>query len=169
MHSIGEPYDALLTGDSCVLFLIPMEEPRALSIGEYLNGTNCMLNNAPARYTTHLTSPDAGHVTRAGAGTPRLDFDELFAAVRRQTRVVGIAVGVTFGLGLVFLATAVPKYTATATLLIDSRRNQDQLSASIADLNFDTGAIDSQVEVLNSDNVALGVVKALGSRATPVS
>jgi succinoglycan biosynthesis transport protein ExoP len=99
-----------------------------------------MLKNAPARYTTQLTSPHAGHAG-SGAGTPRLDFDELFAAIRRQSRVAGIAVGITFGLGLVFLATAVPKYTATATLLIDSRRNQDQLSASIADLKWPSTSV----------------------------
>ena len=91
----------------------------------------------------------------------------MIGGARRQARVVFYSVIITFGLGIMYLLTAVPQYTATVNVLIDSHRSQDQLSASIAELTIDTGAVDSQVEVLKSDNVALSVVKALSLDADP--
>eukprot|EP01037_Dinobryon_pediforme_P019740 gene19740-20211_t len=96
-----------------------------------------------------------------------LDFELLLASARRQMRVIVFAVLVCLALGLAYLMTAVPLYTASTRILIDSRRNQDQLSSSIAELNYDTGAIDSQVEVLKSDNVALAAAKALKLDSDP--
>ena len=51
------------------------------------------------------------------------------------------------------------------------------MSASIAELTFDTGAIDSQVEVIKSEKIALSVISAInlthdpefmGARGTPI-
>ncbi|MDR3435451.1 polysaccharide biosynthesis tyrosine autokinase [Telmatospirillum sp.] len=92
---------------------------------------------------------------------PEFDYEKLVAAARRQLKIVALAVVVAVTLGVAYLMTAQPLYTASTRIIIDSRRNQDQLSTSIADATYDTGAIDSQVEVLKSDNVAEGVVKAL--------
>ena len=79
-------------------------------------------------------------------------------------------------LGLAYTVTAAPKYTATTDILIDSQKDQNALSASIAELTFDTGAIDSQVEVMKSEKIALSVISTLnlthdpefmGARGTP--
>lgn len=91
----------------------------------------------------------------------QLDIDQLLVAVRRQSRVILYSVLAALSLGSIYLITAVPKYTATVDVLIDSHKGEDQLSGTIAELTLDTGAIDSQVEVMKSDSVALGVVKAL--------
>ena len=64
-------------------------------------------------------------------------------------------------LGLAYTVTAVPKYTATTNILIDSQKDQNALSASIAELTFDTGAIDSQVEVMKSEKIALAVISTM--------
>ena len=91
--------------------------------------------------------PDV-EVEAAGSPGP-IDFDQLLAAARRQARVVAAAAAAAVLLGLAYTVTAVPKYTATTDMLIDSQKDQNALSASIAELTFDTGAIDSQVEVSN--------------------
>ena len=83
------------------------------------------------------------------------------AATRRQAWAVVYSVMLTSIIGLVYVAITTPKYTATTEILIDSRKTQDQLSAQIADLTVDTSAVDSQVEVMKSTNVALSVVIAL--------
>ncbi len=96
-----------------------------------------------------------------------IDFDQLLAAARRQARVVGVAAGGGALLGLAYIVTAVPQYTATTDILIDSQKDQNALSASIAALTFDTGAIDSQVEVLKSEKIALSVISTMNLTRDP--
>ena len=52
-------------------------------------------------------------------------------------------------------------------LFIDSQKNKDDISATIAELTFDTGAIDSQVEVLKSEKVALSVISTMHLTSDP--
>jgi succinoglycan biosynthesis transport protein ExoP len=102
------------------------------------------------------------------AGSPGpIDFDQLLAAARRQARVVATAAAAALLLGLVYAVTAVPQYTATTDILIDSQKDQNALSASIAELTFDTGAIDSQVEVMKSEKIALAVIAAMNLTRNP--
>ncbi len=102
-----------------------------------------------------------------GAKSTHFRLDDFIAAARRQWRVLGYCVIAALGLGVVYLITTVPLYTASVDIIIDSRKSQDQLSSTIAELTLDTGAIDSQVEVLKSDNVALGVVNVLALDQDP--
>jgi succinoglycan biosynthesis transport protein ExoP len=103
--------------------------------------------------------PDAAADTAPSAAP--IDFDQLLAAARRQARVVAAAAVAALLLALAYVVTATPQYTATTDILIDSKKDQNALSASIADLTFDTGAIDSQVEVMKSEKIALAVIAAL--------
>ena len=96
-----------------------------------------------------------------------IDLDQLLAAVRRQARVVAVASFAALLLGLAYTITAVPQYTATTDILIDSQKDQNALSASIAELTFDTAAIDSQVEVLKSEKIALSVISAMNLTHDP--
>ena len=114
----------------------------------------------------HLPRQGA-RITENSGASAQLDIGQLVAAVRRQARVITYAVLTAVSLGLIYLLTAVPLYTAAVDILIDSRRSQDQLSGTIAELTLDTSAVDSQVEVIKSDNVALLVVKALALDADP--
>jgi succinoglycan biosynthesis transport protein ExoP len=90
-----------------------------------------------------------------------IDFDQLLAAARRQARVVTVMSVAALLVGVAYTITAVPQYMATTDILIDSQKDKNALSASIAELTFDTGAIDSQVEVLKSEKIALSVISAL--------
>lgn len=97
----------------------------------------------------------------SGAASAPLELDRLLAASRRQAKII---IGVAFGgllLAIVYFLAATAEYTATTDLLIDSQKDKSELSANIAELTFDTGAIDSQVEVLKSEKIALAVISSL--------
>ena len=99
----------------------------------------------------------------------RLSFEEteterLVAAVRRQLPV--IVAGCIFGLvlGVGYIITAVPKFAATAVILLDNRRvraGQDLYDSMPLGIDATASMVDSQVEVLKSDSVALTVVDKL--------
>jgi len=111
--------------------------------------------------TPRFDGPDDG-IPNEGHFSDRIDLEALLAAARRQAFIVILAVAVTCGIGVAYLVTAVPYFTATTTILIDSKKNQDQIIGSmIADAAYDPGAIESQLEIIRSENVALSVVKAL--------
>jgi len=86
------------------------------------------------------------------------DVELALAMVRRQWRIVAISVFVAICLGMVYLATAVPKFTASASILIDSSNQKiaDALSAATGGIE-DDAAILSQVELLKSDKLAQAV------------
>ncbi len=97
---------------------------------------------------------------------PPAAFDpyKLLPALKRQYVVLLSSLCVAVILGAVYHMTAVPKYTATAQLLIDSKRGLSSgLSgqAPLADLNLDTGTVDSQVEILKSRKIVNTVIDDL--------
>lgn len=96
---------------------------------------------------------DAGH---------SIDFDHLIAAARRQWRaaVIGLAAGLV--LGILYILTAVPLYTASTSVLIDreNRAIADQLS-TLGGVLDDEATVLSQVELLKSDTISLAVVDKL--------
>ncbi len=90
------------------------------------------------------------------------DVDAILAIVRRRWTVVAIAFVAGLVLGVAFLLSAVPMYTASATLLIDKSNSGllSQMSETGTAVN-DDAAVLSEVEVLRSDSVALSVVDKL--------
>jgi succinoglycan biosynthesis transport protein ExoP len=96
-----------------------------------------------------------------------IGFDLVLAAARRQLRVLVASALIALFFGLLYIVTAVPRYTATTDIFIDSQKNKNELGATIAELTFDTGAIDSQVEVLKSEKIALAVVSTLHLDSDP--
>ena len=98
---------------------------------------------------------------------------ELFAhalgVVRRQIFVVlGLAL-VGAALGVIFFIQAPQKFTATATLLINTRKIEIFQQPAVSDqLSMQAiGAVESQVELLRSDEVALRVIKKLNLAEDP--
>ncbi|WCJ65443.1 MULTISPECIES: polysaccharide biosynthesis tyrosine autokinase [Agrobacterium] len=99
---------------------------------------------------------------KSGLTAEFIDIDAALAIIRRQWRVVLAAIAVAGAIGLAFAATAVPIYSATATLLIDRNNSQivEQLS-TIGGVVEDEASILSQVEVLQSETIGLAVVDSL--------
>lgn len=91
-----------------------------------------------------------------------VNFDKLFAMARRQWRVVAVAVGVFAVLGLVYVFTAVPLYTASTSVLIDhDQSNMTSQLATIGTTTEEDGSVLSQVELLKSEAISLRVVDNL--------
>jgi succinoglycan biosynthesis transport protein ExoP len=93
--------------------------------------------------------------------------EELYASfvafVRRQFPVIVFVMLLTLGLATAYLFTTPPRYTGQAALIIDNHKLnlfQQQNSLNV-DMPVDTAMVDSQVEILKSENIALSVIKDL--------
>ena len=113
------------------------------------------------------THPDRAPEFAGQSSDRAIDFDHMLAAARRQAPMLIVAAILGLLLGLAYIVTALPLYTASTDLLIDSQKDKNDVSASIAELTFDTGAIDSQVEVLKSEKISLAVISALKLTSDP--
>ncbi|MET4802863.1 Wzz/FepE/Etk N-terminal domain-containing protein [Bradyrhizobium sp. LB11.1] len=91
-----------------------------------------------------------------------LSFDRVTDVLRRQWPLIIAAVGASLALVIVYLVLAKPMYTANARIMMDTRQTQvlDKDSGANSAL-IDTGFVDSQVEVINSDDLILSVVRRL--------
>src|ERR1700730_7139050 len=80
--------------------------------------------------------------------------------IRRQYPVILFVIVLTIGVALVYLFTTPPLYTAQAKMMIDTRKVQlFQQQSVLGDIAVDSSTVDSQVEALRSENVALPVIK----------
>jgi succinoglycan biosynthesis transport protein ExoP len=91
---------------------------------------------------------------------------ELYAVVvgfvRRQFQVIVFVLLLTLALGAVYLFTSPPRFTAHAVLIIDTHRTQVfQQQSPLGDLPIDSGTVDTQIEILRSENIAQSVIKDL--------
>jgi len=103
-------------------------------------------------------------LSRIHPATEKGETERILAAVRRQLSIViaGSILGLLLGVG--YVVTAVPQFTATAVILLDNRRvraGQDLYDIAPLGIDASASAVDSQVEVLKSDSVALTVVDKL--------
>lgn len=110
--------------------------------------------------------------SKSGVGAPAsaADFvspEELYAAavgfIRRQYPVIVFVMLLMLGLAALYIFTAPPRFTGEAVLIIDTHKPDlfQQQNALNADAPVDTAMIDSQVELLKSENIGLSVIKNL--------
>ncbi|TPQ30226.1 exopolysaccharide biosynthesis protein [Bradyrhizobium guangdongense] len=82
--------------------------------------------------------------------------------LHRQFPVIILIMLVVLGFGLIYLFTAPPRYTGVAVIVIDTKKNQlFQQQSLFADAPIDSPTVDTQIEILKSENVALSVIKDL--------
>jgi polysaccharide biosynthesis transport protein len=82
--------------------------------------------------------------------------------LQRQYPVIVFTLLVMMALAAIYVLSAQPKYTAQAKLLIDTRKVQlFQQQSVLGDSPPDPASVDSQVEILQSENVARAVIKEL--------
>jgi succinoglycan biosynthesis transport protein ExoP len=86
----------------------------------------------------------------------------LISFVRRQLPVIVFTTILALILASIYVLNKQPMYTATAQLLIDARKLQVfQQQSILADAPIDAAQVESQVEILKSENVASAVIKNL--------
>ena len=102
-----------------------------------------------------------------GAATT-INLDAVLAGARRQYKVIaGITIAIVLA-AIGYIVVATPIYTSTADILLDGRQfGAVDVSRDQANLSFNSTAIESQVEVLKSEKIALSVIEKLGLTADP--
>lgn len=101
---------------------------------------------------------------------PSEAFQCILDFFQRQYRVIGITAAIFVAMGSIYVVTTPPRYTATATMLIDTQDAhlfQQQSMFSDMPVAIDTGTVESQVEILKSENIALTVIKNLNLTKDP--
>ena len=118
--------------------------------------------DAPSISPTHLDSRVERVVAEDSVSLSGL-LDDLIGFVRRQWPIVVFLLVCSVLVGFVYLLTTPPRYTAHTKLLIDSSKLRvvQQQQSPVAEVALDTSQVESQVEVLKSDNIGLAVVKNL--------
>ncbi len=119
------------------------------------------MNQRPVFLTRHRREPLKEEV-------PELDLDGLIAIVRRQWRVAGLCVAVFVALGIGYMLTAMPRYAARTSVLIDRGNRQvvEQLS-TIGGVLDDEASVLSQVELLRSETIGLSAIDSLKLQDDP--
>ena len=107
-------------------------------------------------------SPDRPNFSPPEFSSPAELLDSFVHFLRQQSFTIFATTVLTILIGGGYLALARSSYTATASMLIDTRKPQFfQQQPSNSDPQVDFPAVESQIRVLKSDNVALSVIKTL--------
>ncbi len=91
---------------------------------------------------------------------------EFYAAgigyLRRQYISIILTLLVSLALGVVYILFCQPYYSGTAILIVDAPKTQFfQSQSSFADTPIDSSTVDTQIQILKSDDLALSVIKEL--------
>jgi succinoglycan biosynthesis transport protein ExoP len=91
-----------------------------------------------------------------------LDLTSALGFARRQWPLIGVAVLAAIAVAIAYLLVTPPRFLGKSQLLLDTRRIQlFQQQSVLSDTNFDVPAVESQIEILKSESVALSVVEEL--------
>ena len=103
----------------------------------------------------HAASPEA-------QGERSVDLSQIFGILRRQWPVIALCALSSMALAVAYLSVTPSRYTATAVLMLDTRRLQlFQQQSVMSDMSFDAVAIESQLELLRSKAIAASVINNL--------
>ena len=92
----------------------------------------------------------------------RGDLNHLIAMFRRRSRIFLAVTVAVFAVVMIVSLQATPLYTATATVMIDTRKHAvTDIQAVVSGLPADSSAVDTEVEILKSRSLAERVVDTL--------
>src|SRR5215472_6918760 len=92
----------------------------------------------------------------------RESADWVIGIVRRQLLVIALIGAMGTSLGAFYMLMAPSTYTAESRIVIDPRRVQLFPKATFSEGQIDAPALDSEIELVKSEPVALSVIKDLG-------
>ena len=99
----------------------------------------------------------------APAGDDRSDVERLITVFRRRSRIFSAVAAVILAAVVVITLELTPSYTATATVMIDTRKHDiANIQEVESGLPADSSVVDTEVEILKSRSLAGRVVTALG-------
>jgi polysaccharide biosynthesis transport protein len=111
----------------------------------------------------HSAAEDYGHTAAPEANSPAELLENLLGILRRQYAVILFVGALTMALALIYVVTATPRFMAVATMFIDRGKVQPfaQQQQILFENPIDSAAIESQIEILKSDTIALLVINNL--------
>jgi capsular exopolysaccharide synthesis family protein len=121
-----------------------------------------MLNKVAWQKTTR-----AGDPQEAAAEEPLIDLVEAFRVLRRRRVLIASILALAVSGAVVYLALTPARYTASSMLLFDVRKNEPFQQQGYPNAAADSAFVDSQVEVLKSQNLARSVVRTLNLQSDP--
>jgi len=120
-----------------------------------------MLNKARWPRVVSTAEPPPGSPERT------LELFEFSRLLRRQKRLIATVLGLTIFGSLAYLAIASVYYTASAMMLFEIRTSEPFQQQGFGNDTVASAFVDSQVEVLKSDDIARSVVKRLNLLSDP--
>lgn len=81
--------------------------------------------------------------------------------IRWHRRMIFWSIIAVLTAAVIYVATAAPKYTATTELMTDTKRSPAYGTAGTPDTSVDMVVVESQIETLKSDKIALAVIDKL--------
>src|ERR1700733_14097745 len=82
--------------------------------------------------------------------------------VRRQLPIVSVILVCSLALAILYLLNTPPRFTASGAMVIDTHKVQVLDKESVlGDAQIDASTVQTQVEMLKSDNIALAVIRKL--------
>ena len=119
--------------------------------------------DAPLKFGGHAVSHlEAERGAEQGFSVSEI-VELLTGFIRRQFPIFVFFIACGLALGMVYLLTTPASYTSHAMLLIDSSKLRilQQQQTPIGDVPIDTAQVETQLEILKSENIGLAVVKEL--------
>lgn len=113
------------------------------------------------------TSPLTTESEPVQENSPRELVNRAIGIVRRQFAVIALIAVVATSLGAFYAFIAPPTYTAESTVVIDPRRVQLFPKAPFSEGQIDSPALESEIELVKSEPVALSVINDLGLAKDP--
>src|SRR3954447_6878239 len=112
--------------------------------------------------TVNPLVPQSREHAGASSGAAQELYSSVLDFVRRHwPTIVGCTV-VCLVFGVVYLMATPPSFTAQAMMIIDNRKvGILQQQSVVGDIPVDAATVESQVEILRSENIALSVIKEL--------
>ncbi|MBV9566043.1 MAG: AAA family ATPase [Bradyrhizobium sp.] len=105
--------------------------------------------------------PDAPASTSEAESLAQL-YASILGFLRRRLSIIAFALGCFVILAVVYIKLTPPTFAGHAVLIMDSHKTQFfQQQQPLGDLPIDSPTVDTQIEILNSENIALSVVKRL--------
>jgi len=108
-------------------------------------------------------------VSRSTAMSPADLIAAFVSLARRRLSILILIFCVSLFCGIIYLYLTTPKFIAQAEQLIDTKKGQPfpQQQSSATEVAMDSAAVDSQIQLLKSENVASAVVKDLNLTNDP--
>ncbi|MCK1521655.1 MULTISPECIES: polysaccharide biosynthesis tyrosine autokinase [unclassified Bradyrhizobium] len=95
-------------------------------------------------------------------GSPSQTLTSYLDIIRRQFPTMIAIVSACVILALLYLFTAAPQFTSSASMVIDTRKVQlFQQQSVLGDIAIDSATVETQVEILKSENISLAVIRDL--------